>query len=79
MSEFKLKRYEERPATIAEHRALRDDIAQLLSERAKLRTLLHGVLNGDPKVEQEAREMLYGREYDPEVAPCGDAEFGMKP
>ena len=28
---------------------------------ADLRALLHGVLNGDPKVEREARELLYGK------------------
>jgi hypothetical protein len=33
---------------------------QWLHEIARLRYLLHGVLNGDPDVEREAREMLYG-------------------
>ena len=26
-----------------------------------LRTLMHGIFNGDPKAEQQARELLYGK------------------
>ena len=31
------------------------------SDAANLRTLLHGVLNGDQKIEAKARELLYGK------------------
>lgn len=33
----------------------------------KLRALLHGVLNGDPDAERQAREVLYGKPSQPLV------------
>lgn len=56
---FKLQRYEERPATIQEHRELRDEVQRLLLRESEL---LHWLSQARVKAENAKQKAIVARD-----------------